>query len=108
MTQLTIHEAVGTVHIKIDGHAGYNPGNDIVCAAISTMCYAFINQLEAMYSREELEDLQIIDEAGHIEIRLKKDMSRTGRQYWNATRDYFITGMEMIAEQFPDYLEVEG
>lgn len=105
MTQLTIRETVGMVHIEVDGHAEYNPGNDIVCAAISTLCYTLINQLEAMYSRDQLNDLQIIDESGHIEIKLVKDWGY--KTQWYAIRDFFITGMEMIAEQYPDYLKVD-
>lgn len=37
MTRITITEEQGWAKIKIAGHALYNPGNDIVCAAISAL-----------------------------------------------------------------------
>lgn len=31
--------------VKLHGHADYNPGNDIVCAGISTLFYSFVNAI---------------------------------------------------------------
>lgn len=32
--------------LKMDGHANYNPGNDIVCAGCSAILYGLVNWLE--------------------------------------------------------------
>lgn len=105
MTLMRIREDTETVQIDVEGHAGYNPGNDIVCAAISTMCYALINRLQIMYGHNELADLIVIDDPGDFHITVVKNHG--SRQKWYYTREFFVTGMEMIAEQYPDYLEVK-
>lgn len=35
----------GYEECHIDGHAGYNPGNDIVCAAVSALGFALVGAL---------------------------------------------------------------
>lgn len=105
MTRMTIHEEAGIVQIDVEGHAMYNPGEDVVCAAISTLTYTLINVLQTMLSRGELNDLKISDSPGDIHIRIVKDWGY--KHQWYAIRDFFITGMEMIAEHFPENLEVE-
>lgn len=45
MTNITIKEEKDKVIIDLIGHAGYNPGNDVVCAAISILTYTLLNEL---------------------------------------------------------------
>lgn len=106
MTLLTIHDDVGIVHIDVEGHAGFNPGNDVVCASISTLVYTMVNILQDMHEREQIEELTIVEEPGNFHIRFKKDNQY--KYQWNATRDFFLTGMEMIEEYYPEYLEVNA
>ena len=36
-----IHVTITPVALSVQGHAGYNPGNDIVCAAVSALVQTF-------------------------------------------------------------------
>ena len=43
MTQATFTQNPGELEVRITGHAGYAPGGkDIVCAACSTLAWAFL------------------------------------------------------------------
>ena len=104
MTQMTIHEDDKHVKIDIVGHAGYNPGNDVVCAAISTMSYALINSLERLMDGFMINELTVVDEPGNFHITFTKIYKFRSR--WYAIRDFFMTGMEMISEEYPEYLQI--
>ena len=45
MTTVRIRIKKLTVEVSVKGHADYNPGNDIVCAGISTLSYTLLNYL---------------------------------------------------------------
>lgn len=105
MTSIRIHNEYGVTYIDIEGHAEYNPGNDIVCAAISTLSYMIINFFQRMYDNGELSDFSYTDEPGSIRIIVKRD-----NQYkiqFRSAMDMFTMGLEMIEEQFPDNLQIE-
>lgn len=77
----------------IKGHAGYaRYGYDVVCAGISTLVFTFLRCVDT-------QDLKIDNGLVKCSFQELKDNDYI---YY----DYLITGLEMIAEQYPDYLEV--
>lgn len=48
MIQITIKAASGDMTIEAKGHALYNPGNDIVCAAVSAILQTAALGLQAV------------------------------------------------------------
>ena len=46
MTSVNIQTINGTTIVSVAGHAGYNPGNDIVCASISTITLSLLQTLK--------------------------------------------------------------
>lgn len=114
MTQIKLldeidHEGCENVTISARGHAGFNPGNDVVCAAISAILYAYINTIEAVQLMEEDPENKIrktvlsfehteADEGGYIEThaRLKHAGIAAG-----AVLTCMI-GLHMIAERYED------
>jgi len=57
---------VDTTGLTVDGHAGYaEPGNDIICAAVSSHAQGLIHSLEALTTDKI--SYQIRD--GHIDIK---------------------------------------
>lgn len=87
MTQVTI-ACRDRYDIDVRGHAGFDPGNDIVCASISTLTYTLVN---VAYSK--LTDLHISD--GHMILAMPKD---TQTAEW--LKMYRI-GIAALAEQYP-------
>lgn len=91
MTQVKIRKDKDTV-INIDGHALYNPGNDIVCAGVSTLAYTLINTLNDVKA-----DFEFKAESGSIHIVIHEDTPYVRM---------FEIGIASIAERFPDNVEV--
>lgn len=46
MTSVNIQTINGTTIVSVAGHAGYNPGNDIVCASISAITLSLLQTLK--------------------------------------------------------------
>ena len=91
-----------TTTLDIIGHAGFNPGNDVVCAAISTVAYNLINVVSELVKDGKAEIGELTEISGHIwfvfqiyDVRLLKIVT-----------NYATIGLKMIAEQYPEHLEV--
>lgn len=95
MTRARIRKESGYNVVKIDGHAGFNPGNDIVCAAVSTLMFAYLNTLI-----EEGIDYELFSADGSYMIKSKSD----------DVEPYLMmltVGLKMIRQEYPEYVEVE-
>lgn len=84
--------------IDITGHAFYADfGNDIVCSAISMICYTIGNKLLSI----EEENVNITIREGVFKIKIKKDTYEN--QLLMSTLEM---GLQMINEQYQDNLEI--
>ena len=100
MTQATICDGnCGEIIIELTGHADYNPGNDIVCSAISAFVYALINLVKDSEDHGDAKIYELIEEPGHIKFRFN-------HKHWQQYKRFYLTGMYMIADHYPDHLEV--
>lgn len=86
--------------IKIEGHAGYaEPGKDIVCAGVSTLSQTLIASVEDL--TEDTIEYVIDEQSATIDIK-----------FWNlsdvakALIDSFFIGVEMIANEFPNHVNI--
>lgn len=85
--------------ITVKGHANYaSVGQDIVCAAVSTLIQGLILSINTLTSdRITINDIS----PGSVDI-----------QYGNLSRDAqllidsFFVGAEMVADSYPDYVRV--
>lgn len=48
MTTICLTKTANTYSFKAEGHAGYNPGNDIVCASVCCLTYALAGRLQQL------------------------------------------------------------
>lgn len=81
----------------VTGHAGYaEQGKDIVCSAVSAVALITLNGL-LWYTNVEYK----VDD-GHMFLDVKVDNAEA-----KALLHTFKQGIELIAEQYPDYVEVE-
>lgn len=95
------------IRIHVRGHAGYNPGNDIVCAAISTitaMAGDFFLDQDRLYHRKNIKEL--VYKPGTFSLILKEDPEHKAEQ--DAALHMLVIGLCSIAEQYPQNLKVEG
>lgn len=106
MTTVRIRfKGIGIVEVSIKGHADYNPGNDIVCAGISTLSYTLLNYLRQAEKEHLVSDYSYTEEPGDIHMEFKVHWL-FGREISTAI-DVFRTGMEMLESQYPDNIRVE-
>ena len=84
--------------ITVKGHAGYAPhGQDVVCAAVSTLVQAFCLSVDKLTPDEIKADFN----PGHAVIEYG-NLSDSGK----LLVDSFFVGINMIAENYPDYVRV--
>lgn len=84
--------------ISVKGHAGFaEPGKDIVCAAVSTLFQAFIRSVEKLTADVISAEIQ----PGNSLVRYAV-LSPVSLILLNS----FIVGVEMIADEYPDYVRV--
>lgn len=86
--------------IELDGHALFNPGNDIVCAGVSALVQTFVLSVEELTTV----DVEVQREAlsGYIEaIRWER-----ASPAFATLRDGFLIGIQSIAESYPNNVKV--
>lgn len=84
--------------ITIAGHAGYAPqGQDIVCAAISTLTQVFLVSVEELTADNIQYDLS----AGNAVIRYGNLSERA-----TVLLDSFFLGAQMLADNYPQHVRL--
>lgn len=82
----------------VDGHARYAPhGQDIVCAAVSTLLTAFYLSVKELTHDEIKADFK----PGHATIEYR-NLSDKGK----LLVDSFFVGVKMIADNYPAFVRV--
>ena len=87
--------------IDIDGHAGYNPGNDIVCAGVSILGFTLLNAIENQIT--DVCEITMID--GDIHIRVKGTVN--SQQDIRTIVETIMFGYELLEDQYPANISVE-
>lgn len=87
--------------IDIEGHAGFNPGNDIVCAGASVLGITLINAL----ANQDAEIKNITTNDGEIHIQIKG--TRDSRRDIKTIIETIMLGYELMEEEYPANINVE-
>lgn len=86
--------------VTVKGHANYaEPGQDIVCAAISTLTQVFIASVEELTAAK----IKTAQTGGYMEIVIEESTERA-----QVLVDSFLLGCRMIADEYPDNVRVLG
>lgn len=91
--------------IEAVGHSGYGEkGKDVVCAGVSTLIFT------TYYYLRKLQDVGYI---GHLEkseadgeVSISARCAEGGQKYMRTALDMALTGFEMLAENFPQYVTI--
>lgn len=97
MTKVQIGEGDGVYALTLEGHAGYNPGNDVVCAALSATVYALVGYLHNAGAHLYGMDEETV-EPGHVVLWFRGD-GQVGAAFRMAA-----IGLLQIARQYPAYV----
>ena len=95
---IRIHTDEERLCIRAEGHAGAGPkGQDIVCAAVSVLLYAYAAELLRMGTKTEIRDEGDIFE---IEPESGGEKEKTA---WQTV----LTGLRLVAESYENYVTLE-
>ena len=101
MTEIRWAETADICCIRAEGHAGYNPGNDIVCAAISALMqtlYAAMDSVCHAAAEERHSD-------GMMAVIAYKE--RNNRKEAETLFHGILCGLKLIAEEYADCVRME-
>ena len=87
--------------LTVEGHAGFNPGNDIVCSAVSALVQTLHAGLE-MRCHAKLKHEQ---RDGYFNIHVMVD--EKNRDRINVLFDSIIFGLDLISKSYPDHVKIE-
>lgn len=106
MTHVICREYRDNLLVIIEGHSGYgNRGEDIVCAGISALVYAFINTLLDEEASDRIKLVRNVVRDGYVCIEVMRfDYSR---ERIDGIVDMFSTGINMLSESYPDSVVTE-
>jgi uncharacterized protein YsxB (DUF464 family) len=89
--------------VRIRGHAGFEPGKDIVCAAVSILTYTLAQKLTDLQAEQKVV-CGISMESGNAEFFV---WVRCGHeQEFETVLDTIITGFELLAEKYPEHVSI--
>jgi uncharacterized protein YsxB (DUF464 family) len=83
-------------NISANGHALFNPGNDIVCSAVSALFYAFAGFL---HNNSKVRRADVHLESGDAKIKASGDIKQAF--------DVFVIGLLQIEKSYPDNIKID-
>ena len=95
-----IYVTITPVALSVQGHAGYNPGNDIVCAAVSALVQTFEASAREFTTDEIISSL----EDGDAVIAWPRAPTRE----LSLLIDSLYLGLCMMAESYPNNVSVSS
>ena len=96
------------MQLVMSGHAGAaEPGKDIVCAGISTLAQALQQTLMEMNVERKLNWLEWAGSAASGSMSLATVPKGEYRAEVRACFRLCLTGLRMLAESYPEYIELE-
>lgn len=107
MVIVRMGEQDGRFSLLAEGHAGAGAkGQDIVCAAVSMLTQAAVQEAVNYASLYDGEQFCILNaEMGDGRLRLDTQASGTAAQAWRCALHMIVTGMEMLKDSHPERVE---
>ena len=98
MTEIRQSRHSQWVKISVMGHAGFNPGNDPVCAAASVLTFQLLAMLEKMEESGDIGGLvsEVSDGKAIAGFRVMDE--NKWENVWETVR----SGYEILAENYPE------
>ena len=87
--------------VLVEGHAGYaDPGEDIVCAAVSGITLGLVNSTERLLG---IRVHQASDREGRVDCRVPEGLSPELAERVQLLMEAMVTSLGMVAEEHPDF-----
>lgn len=106
MTKVFYRECYDNLVIIVEGHSGFaKPGEDVVCAGISTIVFTLINCIRDEEAKGRLKLLRDIVREGYICLEIES--FDYAKERISGITDACITGLSILSEHYPQYIRFE-
>ncbi|MCI1958798.1 MAG: ribosomal-processing cysteine protease Prp [Clostridia bacterium] len=95
MTKVIFNKSCDVITLKADGHAGYNPGNDIVCSGISTLLCTLASAIESKNCLLESDFKE-----GHVFLKARSTKAS------DDFIEFTATGLYLMQREYPENIQV--
>lgn len=99
MTEIKYTEKGDKIRITLHGHALFNPGNDIVCSAVSVITFQLLRYLDALDTERSISDFCYEVTDGHVIVTFT--VNEGEMDAWQIAWKVLSGGYEMLAEKYP-------
>ena len=103
MIRIDVYKKNGFIFkVEMDGHSGYSDGDDIVCAAVSSVSHAILNGMEKLVNIKfgyEVGD-------GYLFFVLPDDLNPGQRDNAKLLTETFLLFVKNLESQYPDFVKV--
>ncbi len=107
MTTVTFNKIHDTYIFECTGHTGYSvAGRDILCSAVSILCYTLREYLEGLSGEGILSDFLSDFSEGSALIRYELADGADEKSVWEAVRA-LLCGFSLLEENFPDHITAD-
>ena len=91
--------------IIVSGHAGFaDPGEDIVCAAVSVLTISILNGLTEIVGRKDLNEMV---EEGYVHFSIPEISDQEIKMKTETLISTLLLGIQGIKEAYGDYIQFE-
>lgn len=107
MTSVTFDKLHDTYIFECSGHTGYSVcGKDILCSAVSILCYTLRSYLEGLFDEGILCNFLSEFSDGSALIRFEFTDGADENKILEATRA-ILQGFSLLEENFPDFVTAD-
>lgn len=107
MTSVTFDRIYDTYIFECSGHTGYSVcGKDILCSAVSILCYTLRTYLEGLFDEGIICDFLSDFSAGSAIIRYSFSDGADEIRVCEAV-NAILSGFSLLEENFPDYISAD-
>ena len=104
MTNVSFLSLHDSYYFECSGHAEYaSAGRDILCSAVSILCYTLGSYTEKLYNEGVLNDYRSDFSDGQVRISFCFADGADERAHLEAI-NAILCGFELLSESFPDYV----
>ena len=90
--------------VVVEGHAGFaDPGQDIVCAAVSGITLGLVNATERLLGVRVHQDS---DREGKVDCRIPETLGPEIAERVQLLMEAMVTSLSMVADEYPDFVRV--
>lgn len=106
MVSITARKERNEYQLDIIGHAGYNPGNDIVCSAVSILATTLVQKMQELEDIDAFSVMECTMESGDVHVYAKVREGRIWR--FDILFDTIMTGFALLNNTYPGYVFLDG